>query len=166
MTRNLHALAINSLLNGPPINVLIGYQDDTRKKSLIKNIIDLSVTLDRQLVYIDTFSNFLQLKDKPLNLVVVSPFEMTLDQFFSRIICSPKEAIIIVDSYPSIVNVFFGDEERADRLFLYFLSRIKHLSHLIIFVRMAPNKGPPTFPIFNKRFYDKFLYHKDLNHVL
>ena len=157
MIRNNHTLTINSLLKGPPLNVLFVYESNLQKTTLLEDVIHLSALLQKQIIYIDTFSNFFQLKMKPRDLIVISPFEMTLHQFFSRIICLPKDSIIMVDSYPSIINAFFGEEEKADRLFLYFLTRIKFVSHLIILVHVNSRKDLPAFPIFNKKFYDKFL---------
>jgi len=160
MIKNYHTLTINSLLKGPPLNVLFIYESNLQKNSLLKDVINLSTLHQKQIIYIDTFSTFFQLEVKPRDLIVISPFEMTLHQFFSMIMCLPKNSIIVVDSYPSIINVFFGEEEKADRLFLYFLIKIKHVSHLIVLVHVNSRKDLPSFPIFNKKFYDKFLLGK------
>jgi hypothetical protein len=157
MIKNSQTLTINSLLKGTPLNVLLGYKTNTQKTSFINDIVDISFLLKRQIIYVDTFSIFLRLREKPENLIVISPFDMSLQQFFSTLLCCPIGSIIVIDSYPTIINAFFGEEEKADRLFLYLLAKIKHSFHIIVLVYVNPEKDIPSFPIFDKRFYDKFL---------
>jgi hypothetical protein len=67
----------------------------------------------------------------------------------------------VIDSYPFIINAFLGEEEKADRLLMYLLAKIKHFLHIIVFVYFDPEKGIPSFPIFDKRFYDKFIINRN-----
>jgi len=160
MIKNPQTLTINSLLKGSPSNILFGYKTNTQKVSFLNDIVDISFLLKKQIIYVDTFSIFLQLGEKPENLTVISPFDMSLHQFFSTLLCCPRGSIIVIDSYPSIINAFFGEEEKADRLFLYLLAKFKHSFHIFVFVYVDSKKGIPSFPIFNKKFYDKFLLNR------
>jgi len=143
------------------LNIFYGYKNSIQKTSFLNAIIDISFLLKRQIFYVDTFSIFLQRGEKPENLTVISPFSTSLQQFFSTLLCFPRNSIIVIDSYPSVINAFFKEEEKADRLFLYFLAKNKHFFYIVVFVYVDPEKGIPSFPIFNKTFYDKFLLDKN-----
>lgn len=160
MIKNLQTITINSLLGGPPLNIFFGYKTNTQKTSVLNDVIDISFSLKRQIFYVDIFSTFLQLGEKPENMTIISPFGMSLQQFFSILLSCPRDSIIVIDSYPLVVNAFFKEEEKANRLFLYFLAKKKHFFHIIVFVYADPEKGTPSFSIFNKIFYDKLFLHK------
>lgn len=161
MIKNPPTLVINTFLKGPPFSVLFGYKTNAQKTSFLNDIVDTSFMLRKQVIYVDTFSNFIQLWEKPENLIVISPFDMSLQQFFSTLLCCPRGSIIVIDSYPFIINAFFEEEEKADRFFMYLLAKTKHFLHMVVFVYFDSEKGIPSFPIFDKRFYDKFIINRN-----
>jgi archaellum biogenesis ATPase FlaH len=157
MSRNLQTININSLLKKVPITTLIIYDNDSEKLRFINDVIRFSSTKKKQIVYVDTFSVFLRSEKKPEDMIVIFPNDVQLNSLFSIMMSFFKESVVIIDSYPQIVNVYFGEENKADRLFLYFVSKMRHIIHLLILVKVNSKDKLPAYPIFNKFLYDKCL---------
>ncbi len=157
MPKNLQTININSLLKNPPITTLIIYNDDSEKLPFINNIIRFSSTKKKQIVYLDAFSIFLSPEKKLENMIVIFPNDIPLNNLFSIMMNLFKGSIVVIDSYPQIINIYFREENKADRLFLYFLSKMKHTLHLLILVKVVSKDKLPAYPIFNKFLYDKLL---------
>lgn len=157
MSKNLQTININSLLKKPPITTLIVYNDDAEKLQFINNIIRFSSTRKKQIVYVDTFSVFLRPEKKPENIIVIFPNDIPLNNLFSIMMNLFKESIVVIDSYPQVINIYFKEENKADRLLLYFLSKMRHILHLLILVKVTSKDKLPAYPIFNRFLYDKLL---------
>lgn len=149
------------------MTLFVVFGSEKEKVMVLKTIIESATLLQKQTIYVDTFSKFLQRSNNPDSLIVISPFPMSLYNFFSTIISSSKSSILIIDSYPMLANVFFGEEDKADRFFLYFLSKIKHILHVVVFVNTYSQKLP-SLPIFDRRFFDRIYYYGkgNLNQIL
>ncbi len=158
MTRKKECPSINSFLKGRPMTLFFVFGSEKDKVSVLKAIIESATLLQKQVIYVDTLSKFFQRSKYPDSLIVISPFPMSLYNFFSTIMSSSKSSILIIDSYPTLTNVFFGEEDKADRFFLYFLSKIKHVLHVVVFVNTYSRKLL-SLPIYDRRFFDRIYYH-------
>ena len=106
-----------------------------------------------RIIFVSVFPNAWKLKNFSNNVIRIYPFELDVSDLFSILLTFSYKSLVIIDSYPQLVNIYHKDKDKVIRLFLYFLAKMKGRAHILMFTNL---KNSPSQPIFSKIFYHLF----------
>jgi len=130
--------------------VFYKYATSKEKDELLEKVFSI---YSNRIIFVSVFPNAWKLKNFSNNVIRIYPFELDASDLFSILLTFSYKSLVIIDSYPQLVNIYHKDKDKVIRLFLYFLAKMKGRAHILMFTNL---KNSPSQPIFSKNFYHLF----------